>query len=332
MRSSRVGVALALAGSIIVMHVPGQGLAQSVPLSAKAKAQIDSVRESVAQFADPRVAEDSGYQPVFGLVPLQGVHYVRPDLIKNGTFSLTRPSVLMYAPVNGTPTLVGVAYAYEHPRSQPIPEGFDGPSDDWHAHDELSRDPNEHIVMVHLWLTDAPGGPFARYNPYLPYMAASLKRPSVKELTANTPRGERARRFAFALAIATHPPQLFDVIESRGGEALMKAAYPHRRALMMAVDSLELAEKRGDRATYDRLVTQTIAHSDALMAAYRGTVRSPRARELIDKTLDELMGVGHEGHEMMPGTMGGGMREAGGGRKSAPFPHPTSHLPPPAGE
>jgi len=306
MLGSPLRIALALTSSIIVMHAPARGLAQSVPLSAKAKAQIDSVRQSVARFADPRVAEDSGYQPVFGLVPLQGVHYVRPDLIKNGTFSLTQPSVLMYAPVKGTPMLVGVAYAYEHPRSQPVPEGFDGSSDDWHAHDELSRDPDEHIVMVHLWLTDSPTGPFGRYNPYLPYMAASLKRPSAAELNAKTAKGERARRFAFALAIATHPPQLFDLLESRGGEQLTRVAYPHRRALMTAVDSLALAEKRGDSAEYDRLVTQTIAHSDALMAAYRGTVRNPQARELIDKTLNELMGIGHEGHEMMPGTRPGG--------------------------
>jgi hypothetical protein len=167
--------------------------------------------------------------------------------------------------------------------------------------------------MVHLWLMDAPGGPFARYNPYLSYLAASLKRPTAAELNANTPRGERARRFAFALAIATHPPQLFDMIESRGGEELMRAAYPHRRALMMAVDSLALAQNRSDSATYDRLVTQTIAHSDALMAAYRGTVRSPSARELIDKTLDELMGIGHEGHETMPGTHPAGHTHRPGG-------------------
>lgn len=296
-------IACWLAGSILfAAPTLGAQSAKESALSPTAKAQIDSVRKAVARFADPRVAEDSGYQPVFGLVPLQGVHYVRPELIKHGKFELTNPPVLMYAPVNGEPKLVGVAYAYEHPRSEPVPEGFDGANDDWHAHDELSRDPTEHIVMVHLWLTDAPGGPFARYNPYLPYMAASLKRPSAAELTANTARGERARRFAFALAIATHPPQLFDLLETRGGTELTRIAYPHRRALMTAVDSLELAQKRGDAAEYNRLVTQTIAHSDALMAAYRGTVRSPQAREIIDKALDELMGVGHEGHEMMPGT------------------------------
>jgi hypothetical protein len=117
-------------------------------LSAKAKAQIDSVRRAVAEFADPRVAEDSGYEPVFGLIPLQGVHYVRSDLIKGGKFDLTKPPVLMYAPVKGEPQLVGVAYAYQHPRNEPPPEGFDGRNDDWHSHDELSRDPDKHIVMV----------------------------------------------------------------------------------------------------------------------------------------------------------------------------------------
>ena len=275
-------------------------------LSAKARAQIDSVRRSVSRFADPQVAEDAGYQPVFGLVPLQGVHYVRPDLVRDSTFNLTRPPVLMYAPVAGKPKLVGVAYAYEHPRSRPVPEGFDGPNDDWHTHDELSRDPSEHIVMVHLWLTDAPDGPFARYNPYLPYMAASLKRPTASQLTAATAKGERARRFAFALAIATHPPQLFDVLETRGGPELTKVAYPHRRALVTLVDSLRVAETQGDKAAYDRIVTKAIAHTDALMTAYRGTVRSPQAREFIDKVLDELMGVGHEEHHKMPGTQPSG--------------------------
>ncbi len=290
----------------LTVFVAGSAAAQSKPsvqaLTPKARAQIDTVRRAVAQFADPRSAEDAGYQPVFGMVPLQGVHYVRPDLIRDGAFDLDQPSVLMYAPVKGEPKLVGVAYAFEHPRSQPLPEGFDGPHDDWHAHDELSPNPDDHIVMVHLWLTDSPGGPFARYNTWLPYMAASLGRPSASELLAQNARGERARRFAFALAIATHPPQLFDLLESRGGPELTRTAYPHRRALSMAVDSLADAERRGDTAAYNRLVTSSIAHSDALMAAYRGSVRSPRAREFIDKTLDELMGLGHEGHHSMPGT------------------------------
>lgn len=295
-------VAAILAGTLALSSA---GIAQSGPttaLSAKAKAQIDSVRRAVAKYDNPQSAEDAGYQPVFGMVPLQGVHYVKPELIRNGSFELTQPSVLMYAPIGDKPTLVGVAYAYENARSKAVPEGFDGPGDDWHAHDELSRNPDERIVMVHLWLTDAPEGPFARYNPYLPYMAASLERPSARELTAKTARGERARRFAFALAIATHPPQLFDMLESRGGEALTRAAYPHRRALMATADTIKLAEKRRDKATYERMVTQALAHSDALISTYRTMAASPRAQALINKGLDELMGIGHEGHHSMPGT------------------------------
>ncbi len=297
-RAGAVVAGLVLFGASLAAQTP----AGSAQLTPKARAQIDTVRRAVARFADPQTAEDAGYVPVFGLVPLQGMHYVRVDLVESGKFDLAQPPVLMYAPVKGTPELVGVAYAYEHPRARPVPEGFDGPSDDWHAHDELSRDPNEHIVMVHVWLTDAPGGPFARYNTWLPYMAASLVRPSAAELTATNPRGERARRFAFALAIATHPPQLFDLLETRGGPELTSRAYPHRRALMGVVDSLESAQRRGDKRAYDRLVATTLAHSDSLMAAYRGTIRSPRAREFVDMALDELMGLGHEGHHAMPGT------------------------------
>jgi hypothetical protein len=298
---------LALAGlALLGTNALAQSKASSPALTAKARAQIDTVRRAVARFADPQVAEDAGYQPVLGLVPLQGVHYVRPEVIENGSFDLDAPPVLMYAPVSGKPTLVGVAYAYEHSRSKPLPEGFDGPNDDWHTHDEFSRDPSEHIVMVHVWLTESPGGPFARYNTWLTYMAASLERPSAAELNAPGKRGERARRFAFALAMATHPPQLFDLMESRGGPDLARIAYPHRRALMRAVDSLAAAERSGDKRTYDRLVTSTIAHSDALMDAYRNSVRSPRAKEFIDRTLDELMGLGHEGHHTMPGAAGRG--------------------------
>ena len=52
----------------------------------------------------------------------------------------------------------------------------------------------------------------------------------------------------------------------------------------------------------ERIVTKTLVHSDSLIAAYRGTARSPRAQAFINKALDEMMGVGHEGDHMMPGT------------------------------
>src|SRR5215207_2229353 len=116
MRRNHLSIAgLLLAGSFALASALSAQASVTADLSPKAKAQIDSVRRAVAQFANPQTAEDAGYETVFGLVPLQGVHYVRPDLVRDGTFDLTKPPVLMYAPVNGEPKLVGVAYAYEHP-------------------------------------------------------------------------------------------------------------------------------------------------------------------------------------------------------------------------
>ena len=93
------GVVFPVALLLLASSVGAQTTNRPAALSPKAQAQIDSVRRAMSRFADPRVAEDSGYQPVFGMVPLQGVHYVRPDLVRDGTFDLTEPSVLMYAPV-----------------------------------------------------------------------------------------------------------------------------------------------------------------------------------------------------------------------------------------
>ena len=94
-RLVRIALAMFLGTPIV-----GVRDASAQKISSKAQAQIDSVRRAVARFVDPQAAEDAGFQPVFGLVPLQGVHYVKPELVRNGSFELTQPSVLMYAPVN----------------------------------------------------------------------------------------------------------------------------------------------------------------------------------------------------------------------------------------
>ena len=269
----------------------------STKLSRKARAEIDAARRATARFATPEAAEDAGFIPVFGMVPLQGVHYVRTDLVDKGTFDAREPSVLMYAPMDGTPKLVGLAYAYQHPRDRAIPEGFDGPNDEWHAHDELSREIDRRIVMVHLWLVDSPEGPFARHNRLLPFMAAGLTPPSTALLASDGARGERARKYAFALAMATHPAQIFDLVESRSGGDVARRAHPHRQALTRMVDKLKAAERSNDRTAHDKLVGEAIARSDSLVAVYKSTVRSPRARQLLDTLLDEMMGhAGQHAH------------------------------------
>ena len=146
-------------------HAPVGRAAIDSTLTEKARAQLEAARKATQPLGTPEAAKAAGYFPVFGNVPLQGEHYVRFDLVSTGTFDPEQPSVLMFAPVSGTPTLVGAAYAYQHPAGAPVPEGFDGSADVWHSHEELSRIAGKQLVMVHTWFVDAPGGPFARYNP-----------------------------------------------------------------------------------------------------------------------------------------------------------------------
>jgi hypothetical protein len=293
----------------------GHGAADTVTggVTARAREQLAAARRATAALATPEAAMAAGYRPMFGHVPLQGEHYVRVDLVAAGRFDLERPSVLMFAPVRGTPTLVGAAYAYLRPAGAAPPAGFDGAGDVWHAHDRLAPVPGQRLVMMHAWFVDGPEGPFARYNPWLPYLAAGLTPPSAAAL-ADSAAGERARRLGLALAGATTPPLLFEWLERQGGEAMRARAEPHRAAIRALVPRLAAAERAGDRPARDRLAAEAVRHADALVDAYRDAVpERPLARQLVDRTIDEFLGRGHGIEEEL-----GALFQGSGG---APAPH-----------
>jgi hypothetical protein len=243
---------------------------------------------------------------MFGHVPLQGEHYVRVDLVMNGAFDLERPSVLMFSPVRGVPTLVGVAYAFMHPAGAPPPAGFDGAGDVWHAHERLATTPGKHLVMMHAWFVDAAGGAFARYNEALPYLAAGLTPPSPGVL-ADSAAGERARRVGFALASAVTPPMLFQWLERQGDSELRDRAARHRAAIEASASRLAAAERAGERAGRTELVNEIVAHGDALAAVYRDAAPSrPLVRRLVDRTVDEFLGRGHGIEEELGALLSGG--------------------------
>jgi hypothetical protein len=262
-------------------------------LTATARAQLAEARRATTPVATPEAARLAGYRPMFGHVPLQGEHWVRVDRVFADTFDVARPSVLMFAPVAGTPTLVGVAYAFLRPVGAPPPRGFDGADDVWHAHERLAPTPGRHLVMMHAWFADAPDGPFARYNPWLPYLAAGLAPPSARTL-ADSATGGQARRLGLALAIATAPPLVFEYAGREGGERTQAAVAPHRAALGALVPKLAAAERAGDAAARARLARAAIAHGDAIVAAYRDAVPArPLVQRLVDRTVDEFLGRGH---------------------------------------
>jgi hypothetical protein len=266
----------------------------AAPLTAAARAQLDTLRAVTAALATPDAARAAGYRPMFGHVPLQGVHYVRVDRVLADTFTVARPPVLIFAPVAGRDTLVGAAYAFLHPVGAPPPAGFDGTGPEvWHAHERLAPTPGRHLVMMHAWLVDAPGGPWARYNPWLPYLAAGLTPPSAAVL-ADSAGGRRARRLGLALASASTPPLLFEWAARQGGDALRARLAPRRAAVAALVPRIVAAERAGDAAARERLVDEAIGHGDALVAAYRDAAPGrPLVRRLVDRTVDEFLGLGH---------------------------------------
>ena len=294
------------------------GAPAPVALTATARRQLEDARRAVAAYTTPAAARAAGYRPVFGQVPLQGEHYVRTDLVLNGAFDVERPSVLMFAPVNGTPTLVGLAYAFLQPNDAPAPRGFDGLGPDvWHAHDGLVPVPGSRLTMMHVWLTETPEGPFARYNPWLPYRAVGLTPPSAATL-ADSAAAEPARRLGYALALATQPPMLFDLMARRGSDTLRTEAAARRAALEALVPRLVSAERAGDRAAFARLAEQAVKEAEGFTAAYRHAAGAGSlGARLVDRTVDEFLGRGH-GVEEELGALLSGRGAAGAGAR----PHP----------
>ncbi len=279
-------------------------------LTARARAQLDAARRATAALSTPEAARAAGFRPMFGQVPLQGEHYVRVDRVLSGRFDVAEPSVLMFAPVAGKPTLVGVAYAFLHPKDSVPPAGFDGAGDVWHAHERLAPMPGRQLVMMHAWFVDAPEGPFARYNPWLPYLATGLTPPSAATL-ADSAAGERARRLGLALAGATTPPLLFEYVARQGGDSLRARVAPHRDAITALVPRLAAAERAGDAAARTRLADEAIRHGDALVAAYRDAIPArPLVRRLVDRTVDEFLGRGHGIEEELGALFSGRAGEA----------------------
>lgn len=262
-------------------------------LTPKARAQLEEARQATAAYRTPEAARAAGYVPMFGHVPLQGEHYVRMDLVMSDRFDPKQPSVLMFAPVNGKPTLVGAAYAYLHPAQSPAPAGFDGTADVWHTHDDLVHVPKKHLVMVHAWLVEAPGGPFARYNPWLPFLAAGLTPPPASAL-AQPEQARRVRELALALALVTEPPQAAGAIQRYVGPKLLARLEPHQRAIQALVPALQRAQRSGDRAAYDRLSTEAIGRSKGILEIYRDAAQTPHSRRALERAIEEFFAEEHD--------------------------------------
>src|SRR5690348_11936497 len=97
------------------------------------------VRQTTAALKDTAQARAVGYIPlqirgVGDRTPFQGEHWLMMRRIISGDSTLTEPPFVMYARVNGTLELVGVAYSERIGHDEPTPHGLAGQDAEWHLH------------------------------------------------------------------------------------------------------------------------------------------------------------------------------------------------------
>jgi len=263
-------------------------------LSETAREQVARVEAAVAKFATPEAARSAGFRPALGLIPTMGVHWVNRTRVRDGqSLDLDTPDHLMFAPVNGKETLVGIAFAYNARPDDVSPDGFDGDLDAWHTHPDLSP-PGTTLTMLHVWFVPSPDGPFAGHNPWLPYWAAGMEPPPAELLA--TPENSRLVR-GVGLAIAeTIDAASLDRRAGRIAAAVRPRVEPRRDAIRALLPQLEAARKADDDAQWRPLAEQAVAQWEAIRDIYLTAIPVPAVRERLAQFYQEMLIGGHGAH------------------------------------
>ncbi|HEU4787914.1 MAG TPA: hypothetical protein VFS57_10905 [Gemmatimonadaceae bacterium] len=162
-------------------------------LGAQSLASFDSIAAHVAiesaRFADRRLAVADGYRRVGTDFPGMGEHWLNPDVMMRGTIDAARPTLLIYATVNGKPMLLGVGFVAVT-RGDSESTSLPGWPAAWHEHSGLLSDESgagrhdtpssgTHIWVSHVWTElENPNGRYAPDNWALPFARAGLRAPT----------------------------------------------------------------------------------------------------------------------------------------------------------
>lgn len=265
-------------------------------MSPELRTEIDAVRNATERYLDHANAVADGYRRFGAEGALMGEHWYRPDLVRR-PLDLAHPSTLQYARIDGTMTLIGVAYTVYRAPGDPMPAGFSGTDDVWHVHDvERMRstltqdrpllraiasrrarrqngqsDPgNTQLTMLHAWIwLDNPGGLFAQHHLALPYLRAGLPvpdRPAFEAasgigLLADNACGQELRRLDFIARLSDEQSETL------------------RTACEEAAEDVRRARTIGEVATLDALAAAAwrrfaISQDRVLSAAQKERIRS----------------------------------------------------------
>jgi len=144
-----------------------------------------------SRYLDRRVAIADGYRRIGTDFPSMGEHWIRPTSLLSGVLD-SMPTLLTYASIEGTPTLLGIGYLittdgasradvpgwpwawHEHSGLLADESGARGMQDRAHTHDGTRT----HVWVLHVWSRlDNPAGRYVADNWALPFVRAGLSAP-----------------------------------------------------------------------------------------------------------------------------------------------------------
>jgi hypothetical protein len=237
--------------------------APTAPATPELLEFVASVHEQTVRFADPAAAAREGYRRLGPDFPGMGQHWFHPGRVVSGDLNPGRPPVLNYAPVDGKPSLVGVAFTVALDVGEKPPSVF-GSSDVWHDHagsvdeeglfldhsasNRPGAETEPRVAMVHVWMMPNPGGPLSQNNWTLPFARLGIAPPPHYTVSA-----------ARALSLASNDPEYY---------------------LQLFESAAHLDER--DRAVVRAAIMQ---HADRA----RAWAASTRARSVVDtRALEEI--------------------------------------------
>jgi len=151
----------------------------------------ERARDATAKYRDRAAAIADGYRLIGDDFPGMGEHWIHIGLVFDGAYDPTRPEILTYVTLAGTPRLLGIAYALPLLDREVPPEEPAGRAA-WHAHagslDDETLAPHHHhsghaehgprLAMVHAWVwLENPEGLFAADNWAIPFLRLDLEAP-----------------------------------------------------------------------------------------------------------------------------------------------------------
>ena len=160
--------------------------------AALAQTSLDSLAAAAsvgtARFADRRAAAAEGYRRIGADFPGMGEHWLHPGALLTGAIDPKRPTLLIYATIDGAPKLLGVGFVTTT-RAGETAHDVPGWPHAWHEHSGLLTDESgvspgtnapsgTHVWVLHAWTGLAnPDGVFTPDNWSLPFLRAGFAAP-----------------------------------------------------------------------------------------------------------------------------------------------------------